>query len=67
MAVEHEQSTNHKLRNGKWAIGGIQEGSPAKIKVLTLNDSLKINTRAELLELKELVDATVTASNGIFD
>jgi hypothetical protein len=64
MAVEHEVIDNHYIRKGNAAIFGAErQGSYSE---LVLNDAIEIPTYQDLLDLQEIIDFAVIATQGKF-
>ena len=64
MTVQHEVIDNHYIRVGQSAIFGAERAG--EFHELVLNDVIHILTYQDLLDLKEVIDFAVTATQGKF-
>ena len=64
MAVDHEVIDNHYIRKGNAAIFGAErQGAYSE---LVINDLISVFTYQDLLDLQEVIDFAVTATQGKF-
>ena len=64
MAVEHEVIDNHYIRVGDAAIFGAER--QGAFSSLVINDEIIIYTYQQLLDLQEVIDFAVIATQGKF-